>query len=187
MNDNSQNSNIIPPHGGYRDLVAYQMAEIAYDATVVFCDKFISKFSRTRDQMIQAARSGKQNIAEGSMVSGTSKKSELKLMGVARASLEELLQDYLDFLRQNGFNVWAKDDPRSLQIRKLGYMANKSYLTYKTYIENYSGETAANTTVCIIHQTNYLLDQLIRRLDKDFKSNGGITERLYQARKNIKK
>ena len=93
---------LIPPHGGYRNLKSYQTAEIVYDATVVFCDRFIDKRSRTHDQMVQAARSGKQNIAEGSMASGTSKKTELKLIGVARASLEELLLDYQDFLRQKG-------------------------------------------------------------------------------------
>ena len=99
--NNSNNNNLIPPHGGYRKLVAYQMAEIVYDATIKFCEQFIEKRSRTFDQMVQAARSGKQNIAEGSMASGTSKKIELKLIGIARASLEELLQDYDDFLRQN--------------------------------------------------------------------------------------
>lgn len=91
---------LIGPHGGYRSLKSYQTAEIVYDATVVFCNRFIDKRSRTHDQMVQAARSGKQNIAEGSMASGTSKKTELKLIGVARASLEELLLDYQDFLRQ---------------------------------------------------------------------------------------
>jgi restriction system protein len=98
--DNKPQARLIPPHGGYRDLKSYQNAEIVYDATVKFCDKFIDRRSRTHDQMVQAARSGKQNIAEGSMASATSKKTELKLIGVARASLEELLIDYQDFLRQ---------------------------------------------------------------------------------------
>ncbi len=97
-----QTTNLIPPHGGYQDLQSYQMSEIVHDSTVVFCDRFISRRSRTHDQMVQAARSGKQNIAEGSMASGTSKKTELKLVGVARASLEELLLDFKDFLRQHG-------------------------------------------------------------------------------------
>ena len=97
--NNSYNNNLIPHHGGYRKLVAYQMAEIVYDATIKFCERFIDKRSRTFDQMVQAARSGKQNIAEGSMASGTSKKIELKLIGIARASLEELLQDYEDFFK----------------------------------------------------------------------------------------
>ena len=102
MTDRQKSPQFIPPHGGFRDLQSYQTAEIVYDATVVFCDRFISKYSRTHDQMVQAARSGKQNIAEGSMASGTSKKTELKLIGVARASLEELLLDFQDYLRQKG-------------------------------------------------------------------------------------
>jgi four helix bundle protein len=103
-NDNK----FIPPHGGYQKLASYQMAEIVFDATAHFCNKYIDKRSRTHDQMIQAARSGKQNIVEGSMVSGTSKEMEIKLMGVARASLEELLNDYKDFLRVRGLPLWDK-------------------------------------------------------------------------------
>ena len=109
MPDQKETPQIIPPHGGYRDLQSYQMAEIVYDGAVVFCDRFISKRSRTHDQMVQAARSGKQNIAEGCMASGTSKKFELKLIGVARASLEELLLDQQlrslekEFLKEGGF------------------------------------------------------------------------------------
>src|SRR5918996_6456125 len=113
--------NLIPPHGGYRELKSYQNAEIVYDATVRFCDKFVERRSRTHDQMVQAARSGKQNIAEGSMASGTSKKTELKLVGVARASLEELLLDYQDYLRQHGLGVWGKDHPTAQSVRKLAY------------------------------------------------------------------
>ncbi len=110
-------SPLIPPHGGYRSLKSYQMAEIIYDATVAFCERFIDKRSRTVDQMTQAARSGKQNIAEGSMASATSKKTELKLIGVARASLEELLLDFEDFLRQKGSPLWAKDHPQAIAVR----------------------------------------------------------------------
>jgi restriction system protein len=184
--DNKQNKELpsaIPPHGGYRDLKSYQMAEIAYDATVVFCDRFIDKRSRTHDQMVQAARSGKQNIAEGSMASGTSKKTELKLVGVARASLEELLLDYQDYLRQKGLPLWGKDHPQARQVRALCYQGNRSYLTYKPYVEApASPETAANTMICLIHQANFLLDQQLRALEQDFLKNGGFTERLYQAR-----
>src|SRR5262245_57435711 len=100
---------IIPPHGGYQQLKSFQHAELVYDATVKFCERFIDKRSRTHDQMVQAARSGRQNIAEGSQASGTSKKSELKLVGMARASLEELLLDYKDFLRQRDMQLWPKD------------------------------------------------------------------------------
>jgi restriction system protein len=149
---------IITPHGGYRKLMSYQMTEIVYDLTVSFCDHYMSYKSnqsyRTYDQMVQAARSGKQNIAEGSMASGTSKKTELKLIGVARASLEELLQDYLDFLRTKGLPVWSKDDNMAKQIRSLSYKSNKSYKTYITYLSK--PESAANCIICLIHQTNYL-------------------------------
>ncbi len=109
---------LIPPHGGYRKLRGYQCARIVYDATVVFCDRFVDKRSRTHDQMIQAARSGARNIAEGSMASATSKKTELKLTGVARASLEELLDDYRDFLRHRGMRIWPKDSPEALAVRE---------------------------------------------------------------------
>lgn len=174
---------IIPAHGGYRELKSYQMAEIIYDATAVFCDRFIEKRSRTHDQMVQAARSGKQNIAEGSMASGTSKKTELKLMGVARASLEELLVDFQDYLRQHGLPLWGKEHPRASEVRKLCYAGNRSYLTYKTYFEAPApAETAANALACLVHQANYLLDQQLRSLEKEFLETGGFTERLYQAR-----
>lgn len=159
------------------------MAEIVYDATVRFCNRFIDKRSRTYDQMIQSARSGKQNIAEGSMASGTSKKIEIKLIGIARASLEELLQDYEDYIRQNNLSLWGKNDPRVTEIRKIGGRINRSYRSYKTYIEDSSSEIAANTIICILHQTNYLLDQQLRRLEKDFVEKGGFTERMYQRRK----
>lgn len=175
-------NSIISPHGGYRDLKAYQTAEIVYDATVKFCERFINPRSRTTDQMVQAARSGKQNIAEGSMASGTSKKTELKLIGVARASLEELLLDYQDYLRQHGLPLWRKDQTQTREIRKLAYEKNRSYMTYRTYIEESAPQVAANTVICLIHQANYLLDQLLRQLEQQFLQQGGFTERLYQAR-----
>src|SRR5437764_14902885 len=108
---------LIPRHGGYRKLRSFQTAQMVYDLTVVFCDRFIDSRSRTHDQMVQAARSGVQNIAEGSMASATSKKMELKLTGVARASLEELLLDYEDFLRQRGLRLWGKNSPEALAVR----------------------------------------------------------------------
>ncbi len=174
---------LIPPHGGYQQLKAFQMSEIVYDATVKFCNRFIDRRSRTHDQMVQAARSGKQNIAEGSMASGTSKKTELKLVGIARASLEELLQDYQDYLRQNGRELWGKEHPKAQEVRKLALQSDRSYTTYRTYIENSSTELAANTVICIVHQTNYLLDQLLRQLEQQFIKEGGFTERLYNFRK----
>ncbi|MDZ7371553.1 MAG: four helix bundle suffix domain-containing protein [candidate division KSB1 bacterium] len=184
MSDNNESTTpkAIAPHGGYRNLKSYQMAEIVYDATVAFCNRFIDRRSRTHDQMVQAARSGKQNIAEGSMASGTSKKMELKLIGVARASLEELLVDYQDFLRQHNLSLWPKDHPQARMIRRLCYKDNRSYMTYKSFLEHSSPEVAANTVVCLIHQTNYLLDQQLRALEQQFLKEGGFTERLYKAR-----
>jgi four helix bundle suffix protein len=157
------------------------MAEIVHDATVVFCDRFIDRRSRTHDQMVQAARSGKQNIAEGSTASGTSKKTELKLLGVARASFEELLVDFQDFLRQRGLALWTKNHPNALVVRRLAWEKNRSYRTYGTYLQGTS-EVAANTMICLIHQANYLLDRQLRALEQEFLANGGFTERLYQAR-----
>jgi len=177
----------IDPHGGFRNLKSYQMTEIVYDATVVFCNRYISRRSRTHDQMVQAARSGRQNIAEGSVASGTSKKIELKLVGIARASLEELLLDYQDFLRQRNLPLWGKNDPKALRIRQLSGSGNRSYMTYKTYIEDSPAEVAANTLICLIHQSNYLLDQQLRQLEKQFLEQGGFTEKLYHARQSARK
>jgi restriction system protein len=174
--------NLIPPHGGYKDLKSYQGSEIIYDATIVFCDRWIDRRSRTHDQMVQAARSGKQNIAEGSMASATSKKTELKLVNVARASREELMLDYQDFLRQHRLALWQKNDPRAKTIRGLAYVENRCYATYRAYIENPSAEPAANALLCLIHQTNFLLDRLLLQLDRQFQAEGGFTERLARVR-----
>ena len=125
----------IPAHGGYKTLLSFEKARVVFDATVCFCERFIGKGDRTRDQMIQAARSGKQNIVEGTQASGTSKEMEIKLVNVARASLEELLEDYRDFLRVRGAKLWAKDSREALFVRKLGWRKNRSYETYRTYIE----------------------------------------------------
>ena len=184
MTDQKDLPQLIPPHGGYRELQSYQMAEIVFDATAVFCDRFIDRRSRTHDQMVQAARSGKQNIAEGSMASGTSKKSELKLIGVARASLEELLLDFQDYLRRQGLPLWGKEHAKAREVRALCYQKNRSYSTYKPYFEA-SAEIAANAMVCLIHQTNYLLDQQLRALEKAFLKEGGFTERLYRTRSQL--
>lgn len=153
-----------------------------YDATVVFCGRFIDRRSRTHDQMVQAARSGKQNIAEGSMASAISRKTELKLIGVARASLEELLLDYKDFLRQKNLLLWDKDHPKAKKIRALAFVLNRSYGTYRTYIEKENSETAANTLICLIHQADYLLDRQLHQLEERFLKEGGFTERLFRMR-----
>ncbi len=179
---NKKEPGIVVPHGGYEQLKSYQTAEIVYDATAAFCDRFISIRSRTHDQMVQAARSGKQNIAEGSMASGTSSKFEIKLVAVARASLEELLLDYKDFLRQRGLPLWGKDHPSALRVRSMAYEKNRSYLTYRSYVENHPAEIAANTVVCLVHQANYLLDRQLKQLERRFLEEGGFTERLYRVR-----
>ena len=172
----------IPPHGGYKNLLSYRKAEIVYDATVKFCDRFIDKKSRTHDQMVQAARSGNKNIAEGSQASGTSKEAEIKLVNVARASLEELLGDYRDYLRQRGLRLWEKESKEALFVRKLGAKNDASYDSYKTYVESRPPEVVANILICLIHQTNYLLDQQLRQLEKAFLQEGGLRERMTRAR-----
>jgi four helix bundle suffix protein len=172
----------IPPHGGYAGLLAYQKAIIVFQATSRFCERFTEKRDRTIGQMIQAARSGKQNIVEGSKASGTSNEGEIKLINVARASLEELLEDYKDFLRVRGLRLWPKDSREALFVRKLGAQKDTSYKAYETYIETRPPEVVANILICLIHQTNYLLDQLLRRLEKDFVAEGGLRERMTRAR-----
>jgi four helix bundle suffix protein len=172
----------IPAHGGYEDLKSFQMARIVYDGTVVFCRRFLARGDRTVDQMVQAARSGKQNILEGSQASGTSKEMELKLVNVARASQEELLEDYKDYLRSHGLKLWAKDCREALYVRKLGAKKDRSYESYRTYIDTRPPEVVANILICLIHQTNYLLDQLLRQLESAFLKEGGLRERMTRAR-----
>ena len=183
----NQPDGVIDPHGGFRNLKSYQMSEIVYDGTTAFCDRWIVHRSRTHDQRVQATRSGKQNIAEGSMASGTSKKFELKRVGVARARLEELLLDYQDFLRQRKLSLWQKNHPQAQQIRKLAYASNRSYTTYKSYIEGAPPEVAANALICLTHQANFLLDRQLRQLEKQFIDHGGFTEKLYRARKTARR
>jgi four helix bundle suffix protein len=175
---------LIPPHGGYRKLRSFQSAQLVYDATVIFCGRFVDKRSRTNDQMVQAARSGVQNIAEGSMASATSKKTELKLTGVARASLEELLLDYEDFLRQRGLRIWNKDSREALEVRKkyLSDKSDKSDGSDPHCFATASPEVAANTLICLINQASFLLGRQLRTLEQTFLSEGGFTERLYRER-----
>lgn len=186
MTDKTNNKEaLIQPHGGYRKLLSFQSSSLVYDLTVEFCKIHMTYKTnmshRTVDQMIQAARSGRQNIAEGSQISSTSKKTELKLVSVARASLEELLLDYEDFLRQKNIKVWTKDSVQAKAVRNLAYKTDRTNGTYKTYMLDAS--TAANTLICLIHQTNYLLDRQINSLEKSFLEEGGFTERLYRIRR----
>ncbi len=172
----------IPKHGGDENLLSYKKSLIVFDATKLFCQRFMDKRDRTVDQMVQAARSGKQNIIEGSMASGTSKESEIKLMNVARASLEELLEDYRDFLRGKNAALWDKNSKEALFVRKQGRSPDESYSTYKIYLETRPPETIANIIICLIHQANYLLDQQIRQLEQAFLKEGGLRERMTRAR-----
>jgi four helix bundle suffix protein len=200
---------LIPPHGGYRNLKSFQVAQLVYDVTVRFCDRYIDKRSRPserdHDQMVQAARSGVQNIAEGSQASGTSKKMELKLTNVARASLEELRLDYEDFLRQRGLEEWPREDPRrqALVDRRpkdvdefvgwvnaihtagpksgpggLGGAAESTTSTKSTY-----PEIAANGALTLIAVATALLDRQLAAQARAFEEEGGFTERLYRTRK----
>lgn len=163
-------------------MLSFKKSRVVYDATVRFCERFVDKRSRTTDQMIQAARSGKQNILEGSQASGTSRETEIKLVNVARASLEELLEDYRDFLRVRDAVLWDKDSREALFVRRLGNGTDVSYETYRAYIDTRPGDVVANIIICLIHQTNYLLDQQIRRLEKDFVEKGGLKENMFKAR-----
>jgi four helix bundle suffix protein len=188
---------LIPKHGGYRKLKSFQLAQLVYDVTVRFCDRYVEKRSRTRDQMVQAARSGVQNIAEGSQASGTSKRTELKLTNVARASLEELRLDYEDFLRQRGLALWARDDPRRKALVERRPKSAEDVAQWVKEIRerrngrdgqdgqsipsSYSG-IAANAALVLIGVTVALLDRQIAALAEAFEKEGGFTERLYRTR-----
>lgn len=183
MADKSKSEDgFIPKHGGYRNLITYQKAEIIYDGTVYFCNKFLAKYDRTKEQMIQAARSGKQNIAEGSMASATSKETEIKLTNVARASLEELLIDYQDFLRNNGLKEWGKEHKYVKRLRELNRTPNANYETFKKAIEHPNPEISANVLIGLIKINSYLLSRQIKKLEEEFVKQGGLRERMTQAR-----
>lgn len=177
----------IPPHGGYQKLLSYQKAEIVYDATVFFCDRFIDRRSRTHDQMIQAARSGKQNIIEGSMASGTSKETEIKLTNVARASLEELLADYRDFLRTRNLEEWPKDHLYAKRLRELNRQPDANFETFRKGIESADPAISANVIIGLIRVTCYLLDRQLKQLEKAFLTEGGLRERMTRSRLEARK
>ena len=182
----AHNPGFIPPHGNYRELLSYRKAEVVYDLTYRFCHRFLAKTDRTIDQMIQAARSGKQNIVESSKASGTSKEMEIKLIGVARASLEELLADYRDLLRVRDLPLWEKDSREARFVRRLGSDPHVTYEEYREVCETRSLQVVANIAICLIHQANYLLDQQIRRLERDFVQGGGLRERMTRARRQYR-
>lgn len=199
---------LIPKHGGYRNLKSFQVAQLVYDVTVRFCDRYIDRFSRTKDQMVQAARSGVQNIAEGSKASGTSKKTELKLTNVARASLEELRLDYEDFLRQRRLNQWGREDLRRADLIKRRCSTADEVAQWVREVHEKGGqhgqngpvgqggpsmesimstqstypEIAANATLILIAVACSLLDRQLLSQARAFEKEGGFTERLYRRR-----
>ena len=172
----------IPKHGGYKKLLSYQKARIIHRGTLFFCDRFIDKRSRTHDQMVQAARSGKQNIVEGSMASGTSKEMEIKLTNVARASLQELLSDYRDFLRTRGLQEWDKDHPYARRLRELNKTPNATFSTFRKGIEHPDPAICANVIIGLIRVASFLLDRQVRQLEEAFIEEGGLRERMTRAR-----
>ena len=172
----------IPPHGGYRKLLSYQRAAIVYDATVRFCERYFDRRDRTVDQMVQAARSGKQNIIEASMASGTSKETEIKLTNVARASLEELLEDYRDFLRLRGLGEWDRNHRYARRLAHLVRTPGADYETFRDAVEHTDLAIAANAIIGLIKVTGYLLDRQIEQLERAFIEEGGLRERMTRAR-----
>ncbi len=206
---------LIPKHGGYRRLKTFQVAQVIYDVTVRFCDRYIDRRSRTHDQMVQAARSGVQNIAEGSQASGTSKRTEMKLTNVARSSLEELRRDYEDFLRQHGFPLWERKDPRreDLIARRCatadevavwaknvhdglggrhghsgqGGPGGIAFMASASSTKSTYAEIAANGALTLLAVVCPLLDRQLASQAKAFQDRGGFTERLYRVRRQSRK
>jgi len=167
--------------GNYKKLYVYQKAEAIFDITFYFCHTYLRKFDRTIDQMVQAARSGKQNIAEGSAASATSKETEIKLKNVAKASSLELLTDYEDYLRTRGCRQWEDNSPEVAAMRKLGRQHNNSAF-YMALVTTRPPETIANMAICLIKQNDYLMFKMLERLEEDFLKEGGFRERLTRAR-----
>ena len=173
---------LVPPRGDYQTLLSFKKAEVVYDITFRFAHKFLSRDDRTIDQMIQSARSGKKNILEGSKAGRVSKETELKLTNVARASLEELLDDYLDFLRARDLPLWEKNSKEAQYVRRLGRKTPQTFEYYREFVKTRPPGVIANIAICLIHQTNYLIDQQILRLEKDFLEQGGLRERMTRLR-----
>jgi four helix bundle suffix protein len=173
---------VLVPRGDYRLLRSFQKAEVVYDFTFRFAHKFLSRGDRTINQMIQSARSGKKNILEGSKAAQTSKEMEIKLTNVARASLEELLDDYLDFLRARDLPLWDKDSREALFVRRLGKKTPQTFELYRGFMETRPAETLANIAICLVHQANYLIDQQLKTLENEFIEQGGLRERMTRVR-----
>lgn len=195
----TQSHKKLRPSGGYRSTASFQSSTLIYDATVWFCEKFVDSRSRTVDQMVQAARSGRQNVAEGSRAAATSSQTELRLVNVARASLEELLLDYEDYLRHRRLSQWAVDSPEASEVRRVPLVfrdqsdpADQTDLTdltdqqrwalYSPWLDSPDGAVRANALICLIHQANFLLDRQIAALERTFVEEGGYSEQLATAR-----
>jgi restriction system protein len=171
--------------GGYKSLIVYWLATDIYDLTVLFCSRYIDKRSRTQDQMVQEARSGKQNIVEGSLE--PSVESNIKLTGVARASFGELLEDYKDYVRQNKLSLWAKNDPRVMQIRQMHIVPYETHMTHKTYESHVKvPENFSNLMVTLCFKEGFLLDKLLRSQQEQFIKVGGFRENLFKKRIDYK-
>ena len=177
----AQNQTFLPQKGNYKALIVYKKAECIYDITHHFAHRFFELGDRTIDQMVQAARSGKQNIAEGCAAATTSSEAEIKLINVAKASLQELLVDYEDYLRVRGLEQWSEEDERHIRTRNICKEHNDSEY-YRAQLPSRSDETIANVAITLIHQTDYLLERLLKRLQSDFIQSGGIKEQMYNAR-----
>ena len=178
-------SAILKRKGDYNNLIAYKKSVIIYDITFFFTQHFLQKGDRTIDQMLQAARSGKQNIAEGNRAAATSTETEIKLTNVAKASLEELLIDYQDYLRTRSKLLWDASNPRYEKMR--AYAASELIFDqYHSLLHKYNDEALANLCITLIHQTSFLLYRLLEKQEKNFLKEGGIKERMYQARLNVR-
>ena len=180
--DDEPPERVLPPRGDYQTPLSFQKAEVIYDITFRFAHRYLSKGDRTVDQMIQSARSGKQNILEGSKAAQTSKEMEIKLTNVGRASLEELLADYRDYLRVRDHGIWGKDSKEALFVRELGRRTPQTFEIYREFVETRPPEVIANIALCLLHQTNYLLDQQLKTLEKEFVEQGGLRERMTRVR-----
>lgn len=173
---------LLPHTGNYRNLLTYRKSDVIYRITYYFCDKYLTKGDRTVDQMIQAARSGKQNIIEGCAAAMTSAKTEIKLINVAKASLKELLEDYEDYLKTRGHQQWEPGSPQFEAMRNLGRTHNDPEY-YMSLIVTRPPETIANMAIILLNQTDYLLHRQLQRLSEDFLKNGGFSERMMRLRK----
>lgn len=177
---------LLPRTGNYRALYSYQKAEAIYDITYYFCKNYLQRGDRTIDQMVQAARSGKQNIVEGCAASATSKETEIKLVNVAKASLQELLIDYEDYLRTRNHRQWENGSIELQKMRELGRKHNDSSF-YMPLVRVRPPETISNMSICLIKQTDYLLFKQLESIGKDFLKNGGMRERMTRMRNERKK